>query len=346
MLALGLSSLALPALAACNRDTGLGGPPQNATPRVTPAPGSQDPSASGSPSAPESSSGEDEIPVSKDLDKIKVKGKKGTEPKITVPAPWGIDKTRVKVLDAGDGATVPKGAPVTVSYHGVNGRTGETFDSSWQDGEATPITFSLDGVVAGFRKGLQGQKVGSRVLIAMPGKDGYDEQGGSGDGTIMVGDTLIFVVEIEATLLSGPEGKAVAPKDGLPTVEDTKKGPKITIPKTKAPTKLTHQPLVKGSGPEVAETDTVHLRYRGVVWDSGKVVDDNYGDDVETTTLGDTLIPGFTKGIIGQTVGSRMLLVIPPKQGYPDGNDEPKVPKDSTLVYVVDILFAQATQGQ
>ena len=34
-------------------------------------------------------------------------------------------------------------------------------------------------VVPGFSKGLTGQRQGSRVLIAMPGKDGYDASGGS-----------------------------------------------------------------------------------------------------------------------------------------------------------------------
>ncbi len=68
----------------------------------------------------------------------------------------------------------------------------------------------------GFSKGLTGQKQGSRVLIAMPGADGYDASGGSPQAGIEVGDTLIFVVDIEATTLSGPEGTAVAPKAGLP----------------------------------------------------------------------------------------------------------------------------------
>ena len=39
-----------------------------------------------------------------------------------------------------------------------------------------------------------------------------------------------------------------------------------------------------------------------------------------------------------------MLLVIPPDQAYPEGNKTPAVPKEATLVYVVDILFAQAAQ--
>ena len=46
------------------------------------------------------------------------------------------------------------------------------------------------------------------------------------------------------------------------------------------------------------------------------------------------------KGLVGQTVGSRVLLVIPPADGYPDGNDQPKIEKGQTLVMVVDLLLA------
>ena len=95
---------------------------------------------------------------------------------------------------------------MSVNYYGVNGRTGKKFDESFSRGQA--VTFSLAQVVPGFSKGLTGQKQGSRVLIAMPGSDGYDASGGSPQAGIEVGDTLIFVVDIEATTLSGPEGVA------------------------------------------------------------------------------------------------------------------------------------------
>ena len=52
------------------------------------------------------------------------------------------------------------------------------------------------------------------MLIAMPGADGYDASGGSPQAGIEVGDTLIFVVDIVATTLSGPEGTPVPPKAG------------------------------------------------------------------------------------------------------------------------------------
>ncbi|MGD7705752.1 FKBP-type peptidyl-prolyl cis-trans isomerase [Microlunatus sp. Y2014] len=313
-------------------------PPTNPTPRQSAIPGEGSGSAPGSASPGGSESAPASVTPSNNLDAIKVEGEPNTEPKVTVPAPWAIDETRTKVLSPGNGATIKPKAPVTMQYYGVNGRSGEMFDASWTRGQ--PATFSLDGVIAGFSKGLEGQQAGSRVLIAMPGEDGYDASGGQ-PPQILVGDTLIFVVDILSTVLEGPEGEPVAPVAGLPTVADKDGVPTITIPDGEPPAELKIQPLIKGAGAEVTEADSVYLNYRGVLWADGKVVDDNYEAEPEQTPLGDTLIEGFRTGIIGQTVGSRMLLVIPPAQGYPEGNETPPVPRGATLVYVVDILFTQ-----
>ncbi len=52
------------------------------------------------------------------------------------------------------------------------------------------------------------------------------------------------------------------------------------------------------------------------------------------------VIPGFQTGLTGQRVGSRVLLVIPPRLGYGTAGDPPLVTGKDTLVYVVDILAA------
>ena len=54
-------------------------------------------------------------------------------------------------------------------------------------------------------------------------------------------------------------------------------------------------------------------------------------------------IPGWQTGLVGQTVGSRVLLVVPAPQAYPSGNPRIDVKPGETMVYVVDILFAYET---
>nr|WP_204920550.1 FKBP-type peptidyl-prolyl cis-trans isomerase [Microlunatus panaciterrae] len=298
------------------------------------------PAASASASASPSPSAAKVTPSS-NFDKVTVKGDFGKQPKVTVKKPWAIDKTRTKVLKDSNGAKIRKGTSVEVNYVGLNGRTGVAFDESYSAGK--PVAFSLDQVVPGFGKGLVGQRQGSRVLIAMPGKDGYDSQGGNPQINVQVGDTLIFVVDIVAVTLDGPEGKKVEPKKGLPTVTDEKGTPKVSIPKGDPPASLQIQPLIKGTGKKVAASDQITFRYQWLTWSDGKVVEQNYGAAPATYPL-NGLLPGMQKGLVNQTVGSRVLLVVPPADGYPDGNEKPKIGKGETLVLVVDLLFAQ--QGQ
>jgi peptidylprolyl isomerase len=281
------------------------------------------------------------VPASNNFDKVAVSGEYGKPPKVTVKSPWAIDKTRTKVLTPSDGAEVKQNQTVEVNYHGVDGRTGETFDSSFARG--APVAFSLAQVVPGFSKGLVGQKQGSRVLIAMPGSDAYDSSGGNPQAGIEVGDTLIFVVDLVGVQLSGPAGTPVKPKPGLPTVTVTKGQPEITVPKTDPPTALQVQPLIKGKGKKVGENDQITFNYRWVRWTDGKLLEESYSTEPATAPLSG-LLPGMVKGLTGQTVGSRVLLVIPPAEGYPDGNPTPSVAPGETLVMVVDLLFTQAPQ--
>jgi peptidylprolyl isomerase len=307
-----------------------------ASPTPAAAPTSASPSASPTPTP---SPKPKQIKASNNFDKITVTGGYGEEPKVKVASPWAIDKTRTKVLEPGKGPVVGEGQSVEVNYYGVNGRTGKKFDESFSTGQ--PVAFSLAQVVPGFSKGLAGQRQGSRVLIAMPGEDGYDPMGGNPQAGIEVGDTLIFVVDLVDVQLAGPEGSTVQPKEGLPTVTDKGGKPEVTIPESAPPTTLHVQPLIKGKGKKVGANDAITFNYLWVRWSDGKVLEETYSGKSATAELSG-LLPGMVKGLTGQTVGSRMLLVIPPADGYPDGNATPSIKPGETLVIVVDLLFTQS----
>jgi peptidylprolyl isomerase len=305
-----------------------------ASPTPAAAPTSASPSASTTPTPKPK-----QVKASDNFDKVTVSGGFGEPPKVKVGSPWAIDKTRTKVLEPGKGPVVGEGQSVEVNYYGVNGRTGKKFDESFSTGQ--PVAFSLAQVVPGFSKGLAGQRQGSRVLIAMPGEDGYDPMGGNPQAGIEVGDTLIFVVDLVDAQLAGPEGSAVRPKEGLPTVTDKGGKPEVTIPESAPPTTLQVQPLIKGKGKKVGANDAITFNYLWVRWSDGKVLEETYGGKSATAELSG-LLPGMVKGLTGQTVGSRVLLVIPPADGYPDGNATPSIKPDETLVIVVDLLFTQS----
>lgn len=107
--------------------------------------------------------------------------------------PFTVDATLVETVVEGSGEIVPDMAMVQVDYHGVNGRNGQIFDSSWMRGE--PVEFPLNGVVTGFAKAIAGQKCGSDVVVAMTPGDGYGENGNPMAG-IKGTDVLTFYIRI------------------------------------------------------------------------------------------------------------------------------------------------------
>jgi FKBP-type peptidyl-prolyl cis-trans isomerase len=137
-----------------------------------------------------------------------------TEPVVTVPAGPVPTTTKVKDIVVGTGATVGMHDSVTVNYLGLNYVDCSEFDSSWA--HDSPATFSLDGVVPGFTKGIGGNpltgitpmKVGGRREIIVTPADGY---GTTGQGTIKGNEELIFVVDVLAASTpasASPSGSA------------------------------------------------------------------------------------------------------------------------------------------
>lgn len=333
---LSLSALAVVSgglLAACGKDDTTASPSPSVTPSAT-STASGSPSASGSATPTAAASAK----MLTNLDGITVAGKAGVKPVVTGPWPAQIAKTTSKVLTAGpaDGLVVEKGGTVEVHYLGLNARDGKTFDESFTAKQ--PATFSLSQVVPGFEKGLVGKKVGDRVVIMMPSADGYAD--GNADIGILKGDNLVFVVDIQSTSVSKATGTPLTPKAGLPTVTDNgTKAPTVSIGSATKPSETVVQTLIKGPGAAVKATDAVLIKYTCVAWDTGKVLAENFTTGAESGALA-ALIPAWKKGLVGQTVGSRVLVIAAPADAYPKGNATPSIPAGQTLVYVIDLLFA------
>lgn len=335
LLVVSLSSLLTLALAGC------GSPATVASPSTGPSTVASETTPSASPTSP-APTAHPSVKPTDTLDGITVSGAFGKDPGIAFKSPFAIDKTRSKVLVAGKGPALTDTSYIYANYHGVNGYTAKTFDNSWTRGQ--PVLMSLGGVVPGFKAGLVGKHVGDRVLIAIPGKDGYDSQGGSGDGSILVGDTLVFVVDILDTDYQKPYGKTVAPKAGLPAVTTDAKGvPSVAIDTAATPpTEAVAQPIVAGSGTyKIGASDQIMVRYREYSWQTGKLLTDRFTGDPDVGPLADTL-PCWNSGLVGKPLGSRLLLVCPPATGYPEGNPTPSIAKGDTVVYVIDLMLAAA----
>jgi peptidylprolyl isomerase len=276
------------------------------------------------------------------IDGISVTGDFGTAANVTANWPFTVDKTMNKVLIQGTGNEVTSSGYFSVWYTGVNARTGQVFDSNYGK---TQLVANSSSLITGFGNSMTGKHVGDRVLMVITGADGYDSQGGSTDAGIEKGDTLVFVVDIVQAQFSGPSGEAVTPAEGLPTVADNNGTPTITVPAgAAAPTTLQVQTLTKGSGPAMAAGDGFVANYVGINWATGATVETSYGASPEAGALS-SMIAGWQQGLVGQTAGSRVLLVTPPDLAYPNGDTSLNLPAGQTIVWVVDLLFVAPTSS-
>lgn len=277
------------------------------------------------------------------LDDVTVSGVVGEKPTVTFAAPLSVKSSVATERTAGTGAVAKKGSRLLLDYLILNGRDGSEVETSFG---ADPVMLVLDKKQAqpALYKGLLGATPGSRVLIAVAPKDGLAANGASVG--VRKNDTLLFVLDVKDvnTPLTRASGAAVAPVDGLPTVKLAKSGkPTISMPKGAAPTALVVQPLIVGDGPVVQAGQTIDVHYTGALWAGGKVFDSSWarGQAVQFPIGTGNVIAGWDEGLVGQTVGSQVLLVIPPDKGYgASGQPQAGIKGTDTLVFVVDILAA------
>ena len=267
-----------------------------------------------------------------------------TKPTVTFHKPFAVKKTTDEVVTPGTGATLAKSQTITFDYLLVDGRTGKELETSYGK---TPSSLAIDKskTLTQLVSSLTGQKVGSRLLVAIAPKDGVAKK--LKTSSVKKTDTLLFVIDVKTvrTPLARATGEPVAPVEGLPTVTLAADGkPTITVPAgAAAPTQLVSQTLIKGTGAAVAAGQTVTVHYTGVIWASGKQFDSSWdkGQPFDVVIGKGNVIAGWDEGLVGQTVGSQVLLVIPPDKGYgTTGQESAGISGTDTLVFVVDILDA------
>lgn len=142
--------------------------------------------------------------------------------------------------------------------------------------------------------------------------------------------------------------------------------PEITVPAGEPADTLVVDVISEGDGAEVAAGDLLVVNYLGQTWDPrpagetrGGETDDETSSDESAAAEGDVVpfvfdnsydrgepasfeigvgmvIGGWDEGLVGQNVGSRVLLSIPPDLGY--GGMEGHDLANDTLLFVVDIL--------
>ncbi|MER5770533.1 FKBP-type peptidyl-prolyl cis-trans isomerase [Streptomyces sp. NPDC001985] len=247
-------------------------------------------------------------------------------------------KLKVEVLSEGKGAVLKKGDQTQVNYLGQVWDETKPFDNSFDRGAPFAVTVGGQGVIPGWQEALKGQKIGSRLEVSIPPELAYGAQGQNG---IKPNATLVFVMDIVKNVPASAKGTEVPQKDAaLPKVgvNTDGKAPSVKIPKTDPPSKLVSNYVLEGTGPALTDKDTVVAKYDAFIWKDGKQFGSTYPTDTTATwALSQIPLEGLKEGLAGKKVGSRVLLVIPPDKGF-GTKEENGVPKNSTLVFTVDLL--------
>lgn len=127
--------------------------------------------------------------------------------------------------------------------------------------------------------------------------------------------------------------------DGVKVTGD--ETPKIDLPSDYEVSKTATEVLREGDGEEVSEGETLKVDYIAVNGRTGKEFDNSYASERPMVlTLNDQALPGFTKGLSDQRVGSRVLLAVSGEDGAAllQAPTDIGLENNDTMVFVVDIV--------
>ena len=276
------------------------------------------------------------------LDEITVS--KAATPKVKVPTGTEATKTTTKVIAKGSGDVVAEGDSIKLNYVALNGRTGKQFDSSYAAGTASTFTLDEKSVLPGFIKALKGHKVGSRILALVPPKDGFNAAQESFD--LKKNDTMVFVFDIVSKIPVQAEGEAKKLPKSLPELELNDKGQPTKFIKTKGmkakQTKASAHVVIEGTGDKIKKDQALSVQYVGQVYPTGKIFDASWtrGAPANFALTEGQLIKCWTDLLVGQRVGSRVVLVCPSDTAYGKDGREPDIKGGDTLIFAIDLLDA------
>ena len=279
------------------------------------------------------------------LDAVSITGAVGTKPQVEWKTKFTANDVQTTTLTKGDGDTIAEGDQVQAQIWIGNGFSQKEAYSTYDQGGAQTLT--LNGQLSPvFADAIKGAAVGSRIVVTAPADELVGE-GGNADLGISNKDPLLVVIDLlgkPKPPLDGPQGKPQPSPAWAPKL--VTKGDKVTgldFAKTPKPDgKLRSAVLIQGTGATVKKGQSITVNYLGQVYQAQQPFDESYTKEPATFGIGTgQVIPGWDKTLVGQKVGSRVILAIPPQEGYgKQGQPQAGIKGTDTLYFVVDILGA------
>ncbi|MEX1079368.1 MAG: FKBP-type peptidyl-prolyl cis-trans isomerase [Homoserinimonas sp.] len=272
-------------------------------------------------------------------DAIQVRGGGEATPVVDFDGSLTAHRIQRTVVEPGGGRMAEAGSLVTFAYAAFNGSTGDPIDTVGYESQYSQVALDGKSLVAGLEKSLLCSSVGSRIAAVVPPMDALGDDGSEQHG-ISPTDSVVLIIDIVAVAADRAQGEPQTVRDSLPQVDVAATGePQVTIPTTSPPTTYSTTVLKLGEGEQVAQGATVTVEYRGIEWTSGRTFDSSWHSDDLVRMPTSSFLTGVGDAIVGQPVGSQLLVIIPPAFGYGDeGNRQLGIESDDTMVFVIDIL--------
>ncbi|MEO7349703.1 MAG: FKBP-type peptidyl-prolyl cis-trans isomerase [Terrimesophilobacter sp.] len=287
---------------------------------------------------------------------VKISGDFGKEPKVTMPASFEVKKTERTVLINGKGDEAVEGRTVTANYGVYNAQTGKQVEldpgATWIETQFD-LSPALNSTFPGLFKTLECARAGDRIVSAVPAGELF---GLSGTDMSSVGigatDTLVFIMDVSKVEMTPTPTPTAEPTpeplslptpspwvDNVPSVDLSGDVPVVTLPKTAPPTELQLKVITEGTGAvvEAMSNVSVTVDYQGISWNKGSIFDQSFTRDAPSTFGVGQVVKGFGAALVGQKVGSVVLVSIPPALAYGEGeiNDQNLI--GQTLVFLIEI---------
>ncbi|WP_448811325.1 FKBP-type peptidyl-prolyl cis-trans isomerase [Agromyces bauzanensis] len=259
-------------------------------------------------------------------DGVTVEGDFGVPPTATFATPLQADELQRTVVTEGDGEVTAAGDRVNAIVSAFSGTSGQQLFS-----QPATITAGDESVFQAFLAGIDCVPTGSRTVTVAPADTLYGDQGNETIG-VAPGETVVIVVDVQEPL------EPAKWTEDVPEVKFGADGeaPTVTLPDTAPPAEYQLKVLEEGDGDEVQAGDTVTLHYQGTSWDTGEVFDQSYGGDPAQFST-DDVIQGFGAALIGQKVGTKLIVTIPPQYAYGTEKSDQNPLGGQTLVFLVEI---------
>lgn len=268
-------------------------------------------------------------------DAVSVSGEFGVDPQIEAPSAMNVTAQERDVLIAGDGPQIVSPSQVvSLSYSLVRTTDGA---SAPAQPVGPAVVANLAQAVPTLDEQLLCAREGDRILASLPASaldPAVAAQNGLGPN-----EGYLMAIDVTKVFPDRPQGTEVFNSAwGLPSVvraPDGRSG--VIVPDGEAPTTTTVETLVRGDGAAVTADDAAILNVLGVGWTGKTQFRSSIDSGTPSVSSAGDLPKAVTDALNGATVGSQLLVVIPAAEAASETADT-SAPKDTALIYVIDVL--------